>query len=71
MKAAILSKYTAEQLAEPTEEIKQDMMLTAYSYLIEKYSKKSVWFMIDEFAGKYYIVMYYDNEYNKANGEDL
>ena len=28
-------------------------------------------FRIEEFAGKYYIAMYYDNEYNRANGEDL
>jgi len=32
---------------------------------------KSVWFMISEFSGKYYITIYYDNQYNKANGEDL
>lgn len=33
--------------------------------------KKPVWFIIDEIYGKYRIIMYYDNEYNKANGEDL
>ncbi len=33
--------------------------------------KKSVWFMISGSYGKYYISMYYDNEYNKADGEDL
>jgi len=27
--------------------------------------------MISDFQGKYYITMYYDNEYNRANGEDL
>lgn len=36
---------------------------------------KSVWFMIgdesEESRGKYRIVMYYDNKYNQANGEDL
>lgn len=32
---------------------------------------RNVWFTINEFYGKYYISMYYDNEYNKANGEDL
>ncbi|GAY27859.1 Uncharacterised protein [Prevotella sp. MGM1] len=30
-----------------------------------------VWFMIREFEGKYYITMFYDNEYNRSNGEDL
>ena len=33
--------------------------------------KKSVWFRIFENMGKYYVSIYYDNEYNKANGEDL
>lgn len=33
---------------------------------------KSVWFMINKDSyGKYQILMYYDNEYNRANGEDL
>ena len=40
-------------------------------YVMEAISKKSVWFMISEFSGKYYITMFYDNEYNRANGEDL
>ena len=34
-------------------------------------TKKLVWFMICEYYGKYYIAMYYDNEYNRAHGEDL
>lgn len=33
--------------------------------------KRTVWFTISEFRGKYYISMYYDNNYNKADGEDL
>lgn len=32
---------------------------------------KAVWFMISEFYGKYSIAIYYDNLYNKANGEGL
>lgn len=38
---------------------------------LEPAFKKPVWFCISEFGGKYYITMYYDNEYNHANGEDL
>jgi len=34
-------------------------------------TKRSVWFMINELSGKYRIMMYYDNEYNRADGEDL
>lgn len=32
---------------------------------------KQVWFMISEDYGKYCIVIYYDNAYNKANGNGL
>ena len=32
---------------------------------------RQVWFMIDERYGEYRILMYYDNCYNQANGEDL
>ena len=32
---------------------------------------KSVWFMIFQDSGEYRIFLYYDNKYNKANGEDL
>ena len=39
--------------------------------MMDLYLKKSVWFMINERFGKYYIIMYYDNGYNQANGEDL
>ena len=30
-----------------------------------------VWFMIDEEYGRYKILMFYDNGYNQANGDDL
>lgn len=39
--------------------------------MIELYTNKTVWFMISDLYGKYYITMFYDNEYNRANGEDL
>ena len=32
---------------------------------------KQVWFMIQEDNGEYRIMIYYDNIYNKANGEGL
>lgn len=32
---------------------------------------KSVWFQIEEHYGKYAIMIFYDNEYNRAHGEDL
>lgn len=59
------SKYTEEQLANPTEEMR--------SAVVDFVSKRSVWFMISKGVeyGTYYINIFYDNEYNKANGEDL
>ena len=71
LRAALLVKYTEEQLANPTEEIKKDIYETSTSFVVDMMLKKPVWFRIEEFAGKYYIAMYYDNEYNMANGEDL
>ncbi len=68
---ALLSKYTEEQLANPTEEMRQEFREATFSYMMDLYLKKSVWFMINERVGKYYIIMYYDNGYNQANGEDL
>lgn len=75
---ALLSKYTKKQLKKPTEEIQSEINHLIKEYRlatlrdrIENSDKKSVWFMISEFRGEYYIKMFYDNEYNRANGEDL
>jgi hypothetical protein len=71
LRNVLMSKYTEEQLSNPTDEIQKDVITTSVSLVFDKYSKKSVWFMISELYGKYYITMFYDNEYNRANGEDL
>lgn len=34
-------------------------------------SKRLVWFTISKFNGEYYIAIFYDNEFNRAQGEDL
>ena len=34
-------------------------------------TKRIVWFTIAKLYGKYYIAIYYDNEFNRAQGEDL
>ena len=67
----MLEKYSVEDLENPTEEITADITETAIDYAVGLLFNKPVWFMISEFYGKYYISMFYDNEYNKANGEDL
>ncbi len=75
---ALLSKYTKKQLKKPTEEIQSEINHLIWEYRlatlrdrIENSDKKPVWFMISEIRGEYYIAMFYDNKYNRANGEDL
>lgn len=65
------SKYTPEQLASPTDEISADIFFACLGGMVDVLKNKSVWFMISEIYGKYYITMFYDNELNRANGEDL
>lgn len=67
----IFSKYSQEQLSSFTEEQRQELMTELLQYMTDKLYKKSVWFMIAEQYGEYYILLYYDNGYNQANGEDL
>lgn len=67
----LLEKYTYEEIANPTEEIQKYKTEVILDYLIELCSKKPVWFMISKSLGYYFISMFYDNEFNRANGEDL
>lgn len=67
----LLSKYTKEQLDNPTEDIKSDIQSTSINIFTKYLIKKPVWFRIIRDLGSYRIIMYYDNEYNHANGEDL
>ena len=75
LKTILLQKYTQEELDNPTEKLQEEIQNTiekeSLILAIEMLEKNSVWFLISEQNGKYYIVMYYDNEYNMANGEDL
>lgn len=63
----IKENYNAEQLANPTKKIKDEIFEMILPYI----EKKPVWFIISDHYGQYYITMYYDNEYNRANGQDL
>ena len=73
-------KYTEERLADMTEEQRENVQKEMVNDFmnsnwiqswIESCTKKCVWFRINQSYGEYYIAMYYDNEYNRANGEDL
>ena len=66
----LLRKYTEEQVSNLTEEeVQKEQNL----YERDGFDKRKVWFVIDDehYKGGYYIVMFYVNEYNEANGEDL
>lgn len=71
IKEIILEKYSEKELENPTDDIKTEITKMTLSYAMDLMSKKPVWFMISEYYGQYYITMFYDNEYNRANGEDL
>lgn len=53
---AAFPQYTKEQLANPSEELRAEIVNFVTQYI----SKKAVWFMINERLGKYCITMYYD-----------
>ena len=67
----LLEKYKPEQLENPTEEMNQEVQAIAMRIGMDMIFKKPVWFRICEHYGKYFITIFYDNEYNHANGEDL
>lgn len=67
----LLSKYTVEELINPSEETTKEAVSTTFKIGMEMMFMKPVWFRICESYGKYYIAMYYDNEYNRSHGEDL
>lgn len=75
MQAAIFekirAKYTQDQIANPTEEITEDLLKMAFDYSYQIMTSKFVWFMIVEDGSRYKILMFYDNKHNQANGEDL
>ena len=68
----------AEELSE-REDISYDMTVHKKKYQAgyaqlpadDDLTKRLVWFTISKFNGEYYITMYYDNEFNRAQGEDL
>jgi len=72
---AFLRKYTQEEIDNPTDKQREEMQnifsREAVDIAFEIMEKKLVWFMICESYGQYYITMFYDNEYNHSDGEDL
>lgn len=67
IRSQLLSKYSEEQLENPTIEILTDKLSETIKYL----QAKLVWFTINNSGRGYSIVMFYENKSNEANGEDL
>lgn len=72
IQTAIEEKYSAEELKNPSETVKNDIKDITNKILSYHFMKR-VWFCIERYRynGEYYISMYYDNEYNRSHGEDL
>lgn len=75
VKEALLQEYTQEEIDNPSDKQREKMKSIATreaaGIALEMMEKKLVWFTICENYGQYYITMYYDNEYNHSDGEDL
>lgn len=71
IKEKLLEKFSQEYIDSHSEEVEKESVSIANDILNDVISKSPVWFMIIEKYGNYRIVMYYDNEYNKSDGEDL
>lgn len=67
----LYERYTPDQLENATDDMKTEIMTSALMVLEDLLRKKTVWFRIEKYYNEYYIVMYYDNVYNQADGEDL
>ena len=67
--------YKSNQHISDSEDISYEMIVHNKRYdayfFQDGDDNKIVWLMIASFGSKYYIIIFYDNEYNKANGEDL
>ena len=69
IRSLLLSKYSEEQLENPTTEILSEELSESIKYTIQ--NEKLVWFTIINSGRGYSITMFYENKSNKANGEDL
>lgn len=75
IKEVLLQNFTEEQLKNPSKELIEKIeQLEIKEYVditFDLIKNKSVWFLINENYGRYFISIFYDNEYNHSDGEDL
>lgn len=70
MQEYIFNKY-GSNLENLTKEQQIDIISSSIAFYLSLYEDNSVWFMINKRYGRFGILMYYDNNRNRANGEDL
>lgn len=76
-----LENFTAEELEENKDLLsfidndtlskEEKINNIAAIYYMSQITSNHVWFKIAEYYGQYYIVLFYDNEKNRPDGEDL
>lgn len=71
LREELLKSFTNEQIESESPEVQAALLQASKKIMFSYITKKAVWFRICESFGKYYIMMFYDNEYNRADGEDL
>lgn len=75
VREAFLKEFSQEEIDNPTEEQREKMISIISSVVtndtFDSMKNKLVWFIISETYGEYFITMFYDNEYNHSDGEDL
>lgn len=57
----------AEEFIRKSEKEKEDITKEAAMNIVQEAAMRSVWFMISEKYGKFSLILFYDNEYNKLN----
>lgn len=72
---SLQEKFTQEQISNPTKRQQKEMTEAVMQHCINMaegiIDKKTVWFRIMQLDYKYCITLFYDNEYNRTNGEEL
>ena len=71
IKKELIKTFKEEDFDNPSQELTEAATKAGFAKFSEMVRMKPVWFRIAKHYGEYYIVMYYDNEYNRAQGDDL
>ncbi len=71
LESELKKEYTEEELKNFSQEQKEQLIIKLTTRAMNYFSKRQVWVSIANLYGKYVLLIYYDNKFNEANGEDL